>query len=208
MIKLNWSLCRLHEPNGQSEACGCPGGARYQADVMRFCNTITAKILVWLAAILVPAEALPMMACDCGNHSPQPAALKSGRADAAPAAKCAHCATRLRTQPSCGGTAVSSAQHKCCCGDGPCHCCCSNGGLGSHGGPCRCAANKSVPAPDPLPSNSRTDNTKSSLGSSSGIVATVAVLVSSRVLAHSAQQPCLLACTSLERLSALCRLII
>jgi hypothetical protein len=182
-------------------------GVRHQVDLMEFCNSITAKVLVWLAAILVPVEALPLGACDCGSPSPQSATLKSGLADAAPAAKCPHCAARLRAQHSCcGGTAVSSAEHKCCCcGDGPCHCSCK-GKMGSHGSPCQCAANKSAPAPAPLPSNSRTDNTKSSLGSSSDT--TVAVVISSVVLASAAQQPSLLACTSLERLNTLCRLVI
>jgi hypothetical protein len=59
-----------------------------------------------------------------------------------------------------------------------------------------------------MPTNSRTDNTKSSLGSSSGTVATVSVVVPSLVLVQAAQQPSLIACTSLERLNALCRLII
>jgi hypothetical protein len=174
---------------------------------MRFSNSITAKVLVWLAAILVPAQTLPLMACDCGSHSPRSMAVKADRADAAPAAKCPHCTSGSRPRHSCcGGTAASSGQHGSCCGaKGSC---CCKGGLGSHGGPCLCSVNKSAPAPDPLPSNSRTDNTKSSLGSSSDTVATVAVVVPSVVLAQAAQQPSLLGSTSLERLSTLCRLVI
>lgn len=195
-------------PYGQAQACVCPGSARIQANVMPFCNSITAKVLVWLAAILVPVETLPAMGCDCGSHSPGSAVAKSVRADAAPAARCPHCTSRSRPGHSCCGTAASSAQHgRCCGGSGSC-CCCCKGGPGSHGGPCQCAANKSAPAPDPLPDNSRTENTKSSLGSSSDTVTTIAVLVSSLVLAQAAQQPSLLACTSLERLSTLCRLVI
>lgn len=174
---------------------------------MGLCQNITAKALVWLAAILVPVDALPLVACDCGNGSPQSAALKSARTDASPATKCPHCAARSRAEHSCCGTAEYSAQHKCCCcGNGPCHCCCK-GKMGSHGGPCQCAANKPAQEPASLPSNSRTENTKSSLGSSSDTVVTV-VAVPSVVLALAAQQPSRSASTSLERLSTLCRLVV
>ena len=173
---------------------------------MRFCESITAKVLVWLAAILVPVESLPVMACDCGSHSLGTSAVNAAHADAAPVAKCPHCASRERARHSCcGDAAVSSAQPCCCCGgNGPCHCCCCK-----HGGQCHCAANKSAPAPDPLPSNSRTDNTKSSLATSSlGGMATVAVLVPSAALTRGDQQPTLLCSSAPERLSILCRLVV
>jgi hypothetical protein len=174
---------------------------------MRFYNRMTAKVLVWLAAILVPAESLPLMACGCGSQSPRRAAVKPARADATPAAKCPHCTGGSQPRHSCcGATAASSPQRGSCCGaNGSC---CCKGGLGSQGGLCQCSANKSAPAPDPLPNDSRTDNTKSSLGSSSDTVAAVAVVVQSAVLAQAAQQPSLLGSTSLERLSTLCRLVI
>src|SRR3990170_6743070 len=117
---------------------------------MRLCNSITAKVLVWLAAILVPAETLPLMACDCGGHCPQSMAVTADRANAALAVGCPHCTGGWRPRHSCcGGTAASPTQHgNCCDANGSC---CGRGGLGSHGSPYRCSANKSVPAPDPLP---------------------------------------------------------
>jgi len=176
---------------------------------MHFSDSITARIFVWLAAVFVPVDALPLLACDCGSHSPQTGTLKSGLADASPAAKCPHCA--VRSQPArscCGAAAASSAQHRCCCcGSGPCHGS-GKGKVGSHGEPCRCAANKSGPDPAPLPGNSRPESTKGPLGSSLNSVTTVAVLVPSMVPARVARQPSHVACTSLERLSALCRLIV
>lgn len=180
---------------------------------MRFCNSITAKVLVWLAAISVPAQALPAMACDCGSHSPRRAEVKpgkSGRADAAPAAKCPHCSGGSRPRHSCcGGTAASSTQHGSCCGAMGSCCGCCKGGLGSHGSPCQCSTNKSTPAPDPLPSDSRTDTTKSSLSTSSlGGMASVAILAPPAALAHADQQPTFLGSSAPERLSILCRLVI
>lgn len=172
-------------------------------------ESITAKVIVWIAGVLVPAQSLPVMACGCGSHLPRSTALKSGRMEDAPAAKCLHCATRSQPRHSCcGGTAESSQQQGSCCGGNGASCCCCKGGSASHGAPCQCSTNHSVPAPDPLPSNSQTDNTKSSLGSPSDTVATVVKVVPSAVLAEAAQQSSLLGSTSLERLSTLCRLVI
>ena len=64
------------------------------------------------------------------------------------------------------------------------------------------------PCADPLPGDSRTDNTKSSLSLASDTVATVAVVVPPVALAQAAQQSFLPGSTSLERLSTLCRLVI
>ena len=47
---------------------------------MRLFNGITAKVLVWLAAILVPAESLPLMACGCGSHCPWSSTVKLAQA--------------------------------------------------------------------------------------------------------------------------------
>ena len=179
---------------------------------MRFCNRITVKALVWLAAILVPVETLPAMACDCGSRSPRSVASKSGRANVAPAAKSPRGPARSQPRHSCCGSAAESPalQGSCCGAKGSsccCRCCCT-GGPRSQGGLCQCSAHKSVPAPDPLPGSSRTENTKSSLCPSSGTMATVAVVVPSPVVAQAAQQPSVLGATSLERLTTLCRLVI
>jgi hypothetical protein len=175
---------------------------------MRLFNTITAKIFVWLAAVLVPAETLPVVACNCGNHTPREMGVRSARAEAAPAAKCPHCTSKTRPQHSSGGAvAASSAQRGSCCGaKGSC---CCKGGLGSHGGPCQCAQKKSAPAPDPLPSDSRTNNTKSSVTASAcGGMAVVAVLVPTAIAAHAEQQSAFHGSSAPERLSILCRLVL
>ncbi len=171
---------------------------------MRLCQSITAKVFVWLAAILVPVEALPVMACDCGSQS---VSTKAKSTQAAHAAKCPHCAAGSRPRRSCcGGTATSSGPKGSCCGSKG-SCCCCKGGSGSHGGPCQCSVNKSPPAPDPLPTDSRTNNTKTSLDSASDTVVTV-VVVAPMLLAQAAQQSSRSASTSLERLSTLCRLVV
>ena len=171
------SPCHKIPHSPQVGACGTFVAARDEADVMRFCDSITAKVFVWLAAILVPAETLPA-SCDCGTHCPPRAA--------------------------------SAAQHRCCCrGKGKCCCCCCKGGPSSQGGPCHCAANPSAPAPDRLPGDSRTDNTKSPLSASSlGGLATVAILIPSVIAAHADQRPTILSSSVPERLSILCRRVI
>jgi hypothetical protein len=173
---------------------------------VRFQNSITARVIVSLAALLVPAESLPMMACNCESHSSPATKAKSALVGVAAGAKCPHCTGASRPQHSCcGGTAASSSRHAGCCGGKGSCCCCCKGGSGSHGGQCQCSVNK--PAPDPLPSDSRTVNTKSSISSSPNTVATV-VIVPSVDLALAARQPSRSASTSLERLSTLCRLVV
>lgn len=174
---------------------------------MPLCNNITAKVLVWLAAISVPAETLPVMACNCGSHPPQRAEAKSSRAAETPAAKCSHCAARSQPRHSCcGSTAATLVQHGSCCGaEGSC---CCKGGLGSHGGPCQCSAKHSDPVPNPLPGDSRTDNTKPSLSPSSLAGMTTAAILPLAVLGPADQQPTLLGSSAPERLSVLCRLVI
>ncbi len=183
-------------------------GERHQADAMQFCNSITAKALVWLAAILLPAETLPSMACGCRCRTSPPAALKSSPADAPPAAKCSHCAAGSRTRHSCcGGIAASSAQNATCCKSKG-SCCCCKSGQGSHGSPCQCWVSKS-PAPAPLPNHSRTQNTKSSLAASSAAgLSTAVVLVPAAAPARAEHQPALHCSSAPERLSILCRLVI
>jgi len=69
--------------------------------------------------------------------------------------------------------------------------------------------NKSAPAPNPLPGDSRTDNTKPSLSAPSlACHAAVAILVPPAILARADQQPTLLGSSAPERLSILCRLVI
>jgi hypothetical protein len=193
-----WFFC------GLPAKAGTTNFARHQADVMRLFNGITAKVLVWLAAILVPADALPLMACGCGSHAPGSAC----RADARPAAKCPHCNSTSRPQKSCcGSTAVASTEQGSCCGAKG-SCCCCKGTLGSEGSLCLCAVKKSAPASAPLPGNSRTDNTKSVSTCSFGGLAAAMVLVRPTTPARADQQATLLCSSAPERLSILCRLVI
>jgi hypothetical protein len=171
-----------------------------------YANNFITKVLVWLAALLVPVETLPVMACDCGGHSSQSTGLFPSRTDARPTAKCPRCAARSQGRHSCcGGKATTSNQQGSCCkARGSC-CCCKSG---NGGGQCMCSANKSAPVPDPLQNNSRTNNTKTSLSASTDLVIAVPVVVPPLLIARAACQPSFFASTSLERLSALCRLVI
>ena len=178
---------------------------------VRFLNSISAKVVVWLAAVLVPAETLPLMACDCGSHSPRPTQTGLGCTAAASVTACQHCNVGSRARHSCCGSAAASSASpgSCCAAKGSCSCC-SKDGARSPGGPCQCSANDSAPAPAaPLPGDSRTDNTKSSVSTSSfGGLTAVVILVPSAAAARADQQPTLLGSTVPERLSVLCRLVI
>lgn len=181
---------------------------RDQAELMQFCNGTIAKVLVWLAAILVPAEALPSMACDCGSRSSQLAEAKSGQANTSHAAKCPHCTSRLSRQRSCCREGGFATHGSCCGAKSACSCC--KGGQGSHAGMCQCAASKSTPVSVPVPGNSRTDeNAKSSAAATClGGLTTFAALAPPAASAGAEHQPaqhCLRVC---ERLSILCRLVI
>jgi len=185
-----------------------PNHSTPRGSVVRLCHGITVKILVWLAAILVPVQALPGTGCDCGSRSPQSTAVKPDRADAAPAAKCPHCTSgRAPARSCCGVKAASPARQGSCCGAKESSRGCCQGGRGSPGTPCLCSGSQSAPASVPVSSHSRTDNTKTPLGCSPDAVTTV-IVAPPAVLAHAAQRPSLVGSTSLERLTTLCRLVL
>lgn len=176
---------------------------------VQFCNSITAKVLVWLAGVLVPAQTMPLMACACGSQSQGSAKLESGRADAASAATCPHCTGRSPVRRSCCASAAArSARHgTCCAAKGSCSCCCQ-GGANSQGSSCQCSKGGSTPARDPLSNDSRTENTKSFSASSVYGPTSVAIVVAPAALARAHQPPTLLGSSAPERLSLLCRLVI
>ena len=176
---------------------------------VQFCNSITAKVLVWLAGVLVPAQTMPLMACACGSQSQGSAKLESGRVDAASAATCPHCTGRSPVRRSCCASATArSARHGTSCGaKGSCSCG-GQDGARSPGGSCQCSKSRSAPAPVPASNGSRTDNTKSSSASSVYGPTTVAIVAAPAALAHAHQQPTLLGSSAPERLSLLCRLVI
>jgi hypothetical protein len=174
---------------------------------MRFCNSITAQVLVWLAALFVPVQALHATACGCRSHSTRSREAKSAGADVAPAAKCSHCTGGSRPQNSCCGSATASSEQggRACDANGSC--CCCKGGPGSQGSNCQCSANNSAPAPDPLPGTSQTDDAKSLTTASCGGL-TVAVFVPPTGPAYADERSTLLCFSAPERLSVLCRLVI
>lgn len=171
------------------------------------CSSITAKILVWVAGVLVPVQALPVKACGCGEPLPQSIAMRPDQAADVVIAPAPDDAARLQARQTCCGTPPASEQPRNCCGGGGASCGCGDCPA-SRGGPCHCSANHSVPAPDPLPGNSQTGNTKYWFGSPSDAIATVVKVVPSVVLSQAAQQSSLRGSTSLERLTTLCRLVI
>jgi hypothetical protein len=175
---------------------------------VRFLNSITAKVIVWLAAVLVPAETLPRMVCACGNHAPGPSQAAVGCAGAGSVAACPHCNVAERSPHSCcGSSAASHARSDCCAAQGACSCCCTSGAH-SDGTSCQCARDDSAPAPAPLPGDSRTDTTKSSVSVSSFTGPTAVVLPVPSADARADQHPAFLGSSAPERLSVLCRLVI
>ena len=177
------------------------------AGVMRFCDNITARVLVWLSAILVPVETAPSAACNCGSRALCSAAVRPDRADLASAAKCPHCIRESQPRRTCcNGASGSSAQPGSCCGAAGS--CCCKGGSCSRGGLCQCSQHKSVPAPDPLPSGSRTDDAKSLTISANPGLVTVAILIPPAATTCANHQPMSLGSSVPERLSVLCRFLI
>jgi hypothetical protein len=178
MVKLRRIRRRSDRPSGQLETCGSFVAARHQADVMRFCDSITAKVLVWLAAILLPGETLPVMSCECGSHSP-PRAVSSAqhRCCCGDKGRCCCCCCKGGADPH----------------GGPCHCAANQ------------SAPAPVPLPgNSRTDNTKSSQSASSLGG----VATVAILVPSVIVAHANQQPTIPGSSAPERLSILCRLVI
>ena len=175
---------------------------------MRLYNSITAKVLVCLAGALFPVETVPAMACNCGGR---PGGLTGADHDVAEAATVPGCHVgRLRTPHSCcDSPAIGLALRGSCCG-ADCSCsCCRNGGARSQGSSCQCVHNGSPSAPDPLPSDSRTDSTKRLLTSAPcrGLTAVVNI-VPRVVLARADQRSASFGSSAPERLSVLCRLVI
>jgi len=174
---------------------------------MRLCDNITVKVLVWLSAMLVPVETLPSPACNCGGCVLCSAAPGSGRADPTLAAECPHCTRASQPRHSCcGSTSGSSAPPESRRGNAGS--CCGKGTSGAPGGPCRCSKSEPSPAPDPLPRDSRTHDTKSLTSAGCGDSATVAILGPLPATACADRRSIRSGSSAPERLSVLCRLLI
>jgi hypothetical protein len=180
---------------------------------MRLFENTYAKIIIWLAAVLLPAETMPLMACTCGSHSQRAVQAGAGSTAGAPVAACSRCTSGSRPQNACCGAKTKVSEHpEGCCGaktpTAPTTCRCQ-GAAGSHGSVCQCSAKSTAPAPAPMPGNSRPDSTKSSMGASTccGLTAVVAIVPSASQLSAD-QSPAILTARQLDRLSVLCRLMI
>ena len=166
---------------------------------MRFSNSITARVVVWLAGLLVPLETLPLMACDCGSiPKPTPTAVSH----TTPA--CPHCSRGNRATRPCCQRAVTSSHRCCCCGAASC--CCMKG-THSAVNPCQCASNSSAPTPAPISNDSQTDHSKAAAASCAVVAAGASVIPPSPQL-HSNHHGAFIGSTTLKRLSTLCRLVV
>ena len=177
---------------------------------MQFHKTIAARVLVWLAAALVPVEAMPLTVCNCGSHSGQPTEARVDGSPAKPVPACPNCVGESRTKPSCCGKSAEDSSKRGCCGRTKASgtCCC--GGQCSQGVSCHCSANHAVPASSPNPNESPADGFKVSLSTSPfASVTTAAVVIPPSVYASLRERPTsFLGSTAPERLSVLCRLVI
>lgn len=171
---------------------------------------MTVKGIVWLAALLVPVETLPLMACNCQARPQDGAVSGDVRTDlvAGGSTACPHCTEVPAQPPCCRGCSESASDSGNGCGVSGSCCGQSETGSPSCGGQCQCSANRAAPAPMPLSGNPQTENTKTSLSVASLSCASVATTLVPAVLAHSDQHVAALVSSASERLSILCRLVI
>lgn len=177
---------------------------------VQFHKTIAARVLVWLAAVLVPVEAMPLTVCNCDSHSVQPVESHVGCSGAAPVAVCPNCVGESRTEPSCCGKSADQSSKNDRCDRTRVSGSCSCEGQCSHGASCDCAANHASPASNPISNQSPADGSKVSLSASPFAGGTTAaVVVPPSVLAGMGERPTSsIGSTAPERLSVLCRLVI
>jgi hypothetical protein len=159
-------LVRRLKPNGNS---------------MTFRKNITVRVLVWLTALLLPAEAMPGYNCGC---------MTNGAA-----------AVQVHARPCCG-----KAGKRCCCGKVKgLGCCCCSKGKNRSASSCQCA--KGGPARDQAPASTSQDGTAKTLAAAHVSPALAADAISA-VPPPATHLLFLPAQTSLERLSTLCRLVV
>jgi hypothetical protein len=185
---------------------------------MVFFKGIAARILVWLAAVLVPADSLSLLACDCGGRQPALPRSRTVASERAPGVRCAKCRGAAKVERRCRrelSAASSSGRGGACCGNrqGSCACCQGQGqGQGRAGTKptsCLCAAGDSAPTPGPVPGDSRPDESKPSYSASSAAtVASLATIERPSAPARFEGASLLGGPTALARLSALCRFVL
>jgi len=162
--------------------------------------SFTGKVIVWLIAIMVPVQSLPLLACDCGGSTSSVAKSADIRSTIA---KCPGRFSRDRVaHPCCARRALAATACGCC---GLETCCCHRGS-NNPGGECHCSTKNSIPVPNPAPLDSRVDCGKLLLAADCQMATTAMPLVAS--FAHRAPQVPVSGQTALERLSTLCRLVV
>lgn len=89
---------------------------------------ITARTLIWLAAIAVPVQGLPAAACSCasGKITCKAAGACCCSADKVRESRCCRARRQVGTAPSCCGSAPRGHDSPCTCGF---HCQCRKGKL-------------------------------------------------------------------------------
>lgn len=148
-------------------------------------NSIAVRFLVWVAALLIPAEAMPMLGCGCAG----------GGAVAADPVRKASCCRKGTAQCCCQGKSQSLQG-----------CCCCPSGKSSPTSGCRCAKNHSAPTPAPGPNNTQTETAKTLASAhASPAIHAIATTVVGSLDIHFLSLP---GQTSLERLNSLCRLVV
>ena len=142
-------------------------------------SPLIVRTLVWLTALLLPAEALPIYGCGCGEKVP---------------------AAQARTRSCCGKAAGC-----CCCGKAAGRCCCCCKGKNRSPAGCQCAKGNRSSDQAPAPNNTQTETAKTLAAAQ-----TIMAVDSAAAAAPSPAADFLISTgqTSLERLSALCRLIV
>ncbi len=184
-----------------------PSGNHWRFPAVQFCDYLTTRIVVWLAAVLVPAGSLPAMTCSCGSHADSSQA-DGCRLEPESAGPPSCCGERAKPTHSCCQSRSAPATARCCLAGSSCSCC-GNGGTDSNGNGCQCSAgHSSVPAPDPEPRNPRTDETKPSLSAACFGNAAAATVAAAPAILRADQQSMNLGSTAPERLSVLCRLVL
>jgi hypothetical protein len=144
-------------------------------------SSIAVRTLVWLTAILLPAEAMTVYSCGCAAGDTV--------------------VVQSRVRQCCG-----KAGKRCCCGKvkGQGGCCCCKGKSGSISS-CQCA--KGGPAHDQAPSTNAKNQTAKTLVAAHAAPAadSQVVCLDPPTAVHLLFMP---AQSSMERLSTLCRLVV
>lgn len=202
------TLCRLSRSRGPYRG---PRHAGTEADSMRFFDSITSRVIVWLAAILIPVAAQPSATCGCGGHSWR-SEMVCGQKNANAPPKCPHCTVHVQPRPSCCHDSAGEKERSSCCSTrqrcSTGQACCCLGGTNSGGKTCQCSKNQTAPAPAPLPTDSRPHDTTSWAMAFGGGPANMAVVFPPAFAIGADQRPVNLGSSVPERLSVLCRFLI